>query len=84
MTTRPRPRPGRVEGNKRGGRTGTDRKSKPPPALSALAKMAAVVPPGVSTEKSQSDLLELTQKELEEDNMGESVEGTEKLLSDVD
>ena len=46
--------------------------------------MAAAVPPGVSTEKSQSDLLELTQKELEEDDMGESVEGTEKLLSDVD
>ena len=35
---------GRVEGNKRGGRTGTDRKSKPPPALSALAEMAAAVP----------------------------------------
>ena len=54
------------------------------PALSALTKMAAVVPPGVSTEKLQTDLLELTQKELEDDNMGESVEGTEKLLSDVD
>ena len=86
MTTRPRSRPGRerVEGNKRGGSTGSNRKSKPPTALSALAKMAAAVPPGVSTEKSQSDLLELTQKELEEDDMGESVEGTEKLLSDVD
>ena len=66
---------GRVEGNKRGGSTGSN---------SALAKMAAAMPPGVNTEKSQSDLLELTQKELEEDDMGESVDGTEKLLSDVD
>ena len=54
---------GRLEGIKRGGRMGTDRKSRPPPALSALIKMAAVLSPGVSTEKSQTDLLVLTQKE---------------------
>ena len=75
---------GKGKGNKRGGGTGSTRTSKPPSALSALAKMAAVVPPVVSTEKSQSDLLELTNEELEGDDMGESVDGNEKLLSDVD
>ena len=68
----PKAKAGKGTGNKRGGRQGTDRKSRPPPAcLSALAKMAAVVPPVVSTEKSQTDPLELTQRELEEDDMGE-------------
>ena len=75
---------GKGKGNKRGGGTGSTRTSQPPSALSALAKMAAVVPPVVSTEKSQSDLLELTNEELEGDDMGESVDGNEKLLSDVD
>ena len=38
----------------------------------------------MSTEKAQSDLLELTHEELEVDDTGESVDGNEKLLSDVD
>ena len=76
---------GKGTGNKRGGRQGTDRKSRPPPpCLSALTKMAAVVPPVVSTEKSQVDPLELTQREQKKEGMGESADGTEKLLSDVD
>ena len=73
---------GRGKGNKRGG--GSARTSETPSALSARAKMAAVVPQVVSTETSQSGLLELTNEELEGDDMGESVDGTEKLLSDVD
>ena len=76
---------GKGTGNKRGGRQGTDRKSRPPPAcLSALTKMAAVVPPVVSTEKSQADPLELNQWEQAEEDKGESADSTEKLLSDVD
>ena len=73
---------GRSKGNKRGDASTST--SKPPSASSALAKMAVVVPPGVSTEKSQSNLLELTNEELDWDDMGESVDGNEKLLSDVD
>ena len=70
------------KGNKKGG--GSTRTSKPPSALSSLTKMAAVVPPVVSTEKAQSDLLELTHEELEVDDTGESVDTNEKLLSDID
>ena len=73
---------GRSKGNKKGG--GSTRTSKPPSALSAPTKMVAVVPPVLSTEKAQSDLLELTHEELEVDDTGESVDGNEKLLSDVD
>ena len=45
---------------------------------------STVVPPVVSTETAQSDLLELTHKELEVDNTGESADTNKKLLSDID
>ena len=70
------------KGTKKGG--GNNRTSKPPSALNSLTKMAAVVPPVVSTETALSDLLELTHKELEVDDTGESVNINEKLLSDID
>ena len=69
------------KGSKKGG---GNRSSKPPSSLSALAKMAARLPPVVSTGTEQTDILELTHEEQEVDDTGESVDTSEKLLSDID
>ena len=72
-------------GGKGGGSKGSRKSSKPPSSLSALAKMAARLPPVVSTGTEQTDILELTHEEQEVDDTGESVDTTEKLsISDID
>ena len=55
-----------------------------PSSLSAITKMAAVVPTDVSTDKPQAEPLELNQWEQAQEDKGESADSTEKLLSDVD
>ena len=63
----------------------SSKSSKPPSSLIALAKMAARLPPVVSTGTELTDILELTQEEQEVYDTGESVDTSEKLsLSDID
>ena len=84
--THPRPsEPGRVQGVNTGNRNARGRASKlPSSCLSAITKMAAVVPTDVSTDKPQANSLELIQWEQAEEDKGESAGCSEKQLSDVD